>query len=374
MPQPILSLLSLALATALIPQNTHGFSTKPFSRPKDTKVTAAGKSTATVIPPSTALSDHNVTLTNYMRLPVEQYVLIPMPLGSSLTRIKNKNNMDDDDGGGGRTRTTTTRRRTTIMENSYTDNDDNNGDNANEEDGAGEEFELVVPTITFFNLSLQPVVYASVYPQQNKVIISSDKCLLRGSPFIEKVKLNDRFDFNVCCTLTWEDTLVASQSSLDNAGGKDGHEVGTTTQFNDMTLEMQQTHDANNLSEFMKNKDNNNDVHGKTTQQQQQQQRQCSITAETTIHVDVNVPRPFNSLPKIVLEKTGSTAMQLSMKYIQGNFVANLANDYEKWATDLEYRLFRASLSSEERAKEEEGKGRIENDDHSVLMELEETF
>ena len=46
-----------------------------------------------------------------------------------------------------------------------------------------------------------------------------------------------------------------------------------------------------------------------------------------------------------MLERTGNAAMKLSMKYIQGNFVDNLAKDYEKWATDLEYRNYRASLS-----------------------------
>ena len=37
--------------------------------------------------------------------------------------------------------------------------------------------------------------------------------------------------------------------------------------------------------------------------------------------------------------------MQISLKYIQANFVDNLAVDYNKWSTDEEYRKYRASLS-----------------------------
>lgn len=164
-----------------------------------------------------------------------------------------------------------------------------------------EWFKLEVPTITFFNLSLQPVVYATVQPQSNKVVISSNKCLLYGSPFIEKVKLNDRFIFDVKCTLTWMDGLQTQRQK--NAQGT-----------------IQSTSYA-----------------------------PCTITAETIIDVDVNVPRPFSSLPKPFVQKTGNAAMRLSMKYIQRNFVESLAKDYEKWAEDVEYRRFRASLSEDEK-------------------------
>ncbi|KAL7537511.1 hypothetical protein ACHAXR_007860 [Thalassiosira sp. AJA248-18] len=231
----------------------------PPTRVKDTKVAVEGNATNPIIPPSHALS-HNVTLTDYMRLPVEQYVLIPMPLGSSLTRISDNNDVDS-----------------IIPSTSLLDE--------------GTEFELVVPIITFFKIQLQPVVYASVQPQKNRVVISSNQCILRGSPFIEKVQLNDRFDFCVNTTLTWEDVLSPE-----------------------------------NLAQ-----------------------------TETCIKVDVDVPRPFSSIPRSIIERTGNAAMRLSLKYIQGNFVDNLAKDYEKWATDSEYRQFRASLSEEKVVVEKDG-------------------
>ena len=69
------------------------FSSSPPSptRVKDTKVIVDGRATVVIdtLPrqqDDIALSD-NVTLTDYMQLPVEQYVLIPMPLGSNLRKL-----------------------------------------------------------------------------------------------------------------------------------------------------------------------------------------------------------------------------------------------------------------------------------------------
>ena len=188
---------------------------------------------------------------------MEQYALIPMPMGSSLTRLTNEDASPSS------------------------------------EPGDAIEFELVVPKITFFKLSLQPVVHATVQPREDRVEIRSQSCTLRGSPYIEKVQLNDRFDICVNTTLTWED-------SLSRIG--DHEEDGPA---------------AN-----------------------------CSITAETRIHVDIDVPRPFSSVPKAISQRTGNAALTLSLKLVQATFVRNLAQDYAKWATEADYRNYRASLSA----------------------------
>eukprot|EP00579_Thalassiosira_antarctica_P010140 CAMPEP_0201919648 /NCGR_PEP_ID=MMETSP0903-20130614/8474_1 /ASSEMBLY_ACC=CAM_ASM_000552 /TAXON_ID=420261 /ORGANISM="Thalassiosira antarctica, Strain CCMP982" /LENGTH=288 /DNA_ID=CAMNT_0048456213 /DNA_START=41 /DNA_END=904 /DNA_ORIENTATION=+ len=270
--------LLIVILVITLPTTSLGFSvaTSPAARVKDTKVAVTGKATFAIIPPPNALSD-NVTLTNYMQLPVEQYSIIPMPMNSSLTRINNDNN---------------------DVNLSSTSSDDT-------------EFELIVPPITFFKLALQPVVYASVHPRENRVEITSTKCILRGSPFIEKVNLNERFDFCVNTTLTWEDSLL---SQINSAQGSNQNEY-----FGDVE-------DDNSM--------------------------ECSITAETHISVDLDVPRPFSSIPKIISERAGNAALKLSLKLIQGTFVDNLAKDYAKWASDLEYRIYRASLSEKEVVKE----------------------
>ena len=268
----IISLLNLPIC--------NGFSVASPSPPdaptrvKDTKVSVDAKSTFPVTPPPNAIAD-DVTLTSYMQLPVEQYVLIPMPLGSSLSTTCKSQSLDE-----------------------------------------GTEFELVVPTVSFFKVSLQPVVYASVQPQENRVVITSNQCILHGSPFIEKVQLNDRFDFCVNTTLTWEDSLAPGNAEARN--------------------------------------DNPNDHEHETEEENDDNPPGCFITAQTCIDIQVDVPRPFSSLPKAFVEKAGNSAIKLSLKYILNNFVENLANDYGKWSTDSEYRIFRASLSEKKTVVEEE--------------------
>eukprot|EP00577_Skeletonema_sp_RCC1716_P020492 CAMPEP_0113422326 /NCGR_PEP_ID=MMETSP0013_2-20120614/28400_1 /TAXON_ID=2843 ORGANISM="Skeletonema costatum, Strain 1716" /NCGR_SAMPLE_ID=MMETSP0013_2 /ASSEMBLY_ACC=CAM_ASM_000158 /LENGTH=299 /DNA_ID=CAMNT_0000310061 /DNA_START=134 /DNA_END=1033 /DNA_ORIENTATION=+ /assembly_acc=CAM_ASM_000158 len=276
----------------LLPSSTLGFCAVTPPRIKDTKVAVEGKSTAPVIPPPLqsssecdGSSNDVVTLSNYMRLPVEQYVLIEMPLGSSLTKI------------------------------------DNN------EVYKGEEFELVVPEITFFNLTLQPVVLCTVQPMEDRVVIFSDNCYLRGSSFIEKTRLNERFDFRVRCTLTWydEQNLVAADV-LSEEDESDTEDTGRKNKFRFGNKEIIESDDETDCSSSSSS----------------------TITATTSIDVAVDVPRPFSSIPKFIVERTGNAAMKLSLKYIQANFVRNLANDYEKWSTDEEYRSYRASLLSKE--------------------------
>jgi hypothetical protein len=224
-----------------------------------------------------ALSD-NVTLTDYMRLPVEQYVLIPMPLGSNLRKLESDLSSSAP---------------ASLM-------------NASEI-CTTTEFELTVPIIKFFKLSLQPVVYATVQPYPNQVLILSTKCILGGSPFIEKVKLNDRFDFSVNTTLTWED---------------DDDDYLKTT------------------NDILNNHDNLREV--------KKEQQERVINAETCICVNIDIPKPFNTIPKRLIERAGNAAMKVSLHYIQTNFVNNLAIDYIKWSSDSNYRQYRASLSTKE--------------------------
>jgi hypothetical protein len=228
-----------------------------------------------------ALSD-NVTLADYMRLPVEQYVLIPMPLGSNLRKLECN------------------------LSSSSSSSSPSSLMNASEI-CTTTEFELTVPIIKFFKLSLQPVVYATVQPYPNQVLILSTKCILGGSPFIEKVKLNDRFDFSVNTTLTWED---------------DDDDYLKTT------------------NDILNNHDNLREV--------KKEQQERVINAETCICVNIDIPKPFNTIPKRLIERAGNAAMKVSLHYIQTNFVNNLAIDYIKWSSDSIYRQYRASLSTKE--------------------------
>ena len=201
-----------------------------------------------------AIQDDAVRLSNYMRLPVEQYALVPMPLNSTLSRLPG---------------------------------------------GSTSDFELVVPPVRFLWLQVQPVVHAFVVLEENKVVITGDRCTLKGSPFIAKVKLNERFSFNVWSELTWDDTLDK---------GKD------TTIGNDEGIS------------------------------NQRDESESTIYARSRIKVDVDVPRPFSAIPKRAIEATGDKAMQLSLNILLRSFMKGLASDYERWASDPEYRRRRAEM------------------------------
>ena len=101
-----------------------------------------------------------VRLTDYMRLPVEQYVCVPMPLNSKLSRLPG---------------------------------------------GTTNDFELVVPNVRFLSLEVQPIVHAVVTLADDRVIIEGDRCTLTGSPFVGRSRLNERFNFCVRAELSWVD-------------------------------------------------------------------------------------------------------------------------------------------------------------------------
>ena len=108
---------------------------------------------------SAAAAGSAVNLNTYMTLPVEQYVLVPMPLNAKLSK-------SDD------------------------------------------EFLLTVPPLKFFNLEVQPLVKAQVILEADKVVITSHQCRLQSpneASYIEKVNLNDRFQFQAQCVLTWDE-------------------------------------------------------------------------------------------------------------------------------------------------------------------------
>ena len=109
----------------------------------DTKVRVRHSASVAVPVPSNAICDH-VELTQYMRLPVEQYALVPMPLKSTLSRIP----------------------------------------------GTEGEFELVVPPVRFLWLELQPVVHAVVNLERDRVVIASAAASLLA-PSLDRMHCQD---------------------------------------------------------------------------------------------------------------------------------------------------------------------------------------
>eukprot|EP00567_Pseudictyota_dubia_P007212 CAMPEP_0197460132 /NCGR_PEP_ID=MMETSP1175-20131217/53294_1 /TAXON_ID=1003142 /ORGANISM="Triceratium dubium, Strain CCMP147" /LENGTH=102 /DNA_ID=CAMNT_0042995167 /DNA_START=1 /DNA_END=306 /DNA_ORIENTATION=+ len=97
-----------------------------------------------------------------MQLPAGQYACVPMPLDSSLSRIR----------------------------------------------GTADEFKLIVPPMQFKvpgipGVEVRPVVNAKVTVEPDRVVVVSDSCIIHGSPMIEQIRLNDHFDITVRICLTW---------------------------------------------------------------------------------------------------------------------------------------------------------------------------
>lgn len=180
--------------------------------------------------PCSMLHDSDVSLSSYMQLPVDQYVCIKMPLNATLERM-----------------------HTTI-------------------------FNLTVPPVGLFNLEVSPMVICDVDQDQESVIIRSNTCILRGSPYV--VGLNGCYNMQIETKFKW----------VDNNEKK-------------------------------------------------------AILSSSQISVAVDPPAPFKFFPRKVLTSTGHLAMSIALRQIENAFVQSLAKDYERWATDAEYRLLRAEGS-----------------------------
>lgn len=181
-------------------------------------------------------------LQDYMSLPAAQYVAIPMPLSASLTRVA----------------------------------------------GTADLFQLQVPPVSFDVPALpvveaSPEVLARVSTEPDRVVIRSESCSISGSPLIEKLKLNERYDFFVETCFTWSSATVDEEA----------------------------------------------------------------IHSCTEISVDVSPPGPFKHVPRWLLERVGNSVMKLALSSLQTTFVANLGADYARWATDEAYRLERERIGAE---------------------------
>ena len=147
--------------------------------------------------------------------------------------------------------------------------------NASLERMENNQFNLTVPPVKFFNLEVSPMVYCDVLQTDDSVVITSEKVVLSGSPYV--VGLNGCFKINILSTFNWKDTA-----------------------------------------------------------------EKRSILTDSRIYVRVDPPPPFKFFPRRVLETTGSLAMSIALNQIGNSFVESLAKDYDRWATDGDYRTTRA--------------------------------
>jgi hypothetical protein len=101
-------------------------------------------------------ADEGVSLNDYMKLPVDQYICIQMPLNATLERLQNN------------------------------------------------QFNLTVPPVRFFHLDVSPMLICEVTQNDNSVKISSETCILRGSKYVES--LNGCYHIKVVTQFQWIDS------------------------------------------------------------------------------------------------------------------------------------------------------------------------
>ena len=135
----------------------------------------------------------SLTLDCYMRLPVDSYVLLPLPYGIKLERLpsKGKNGRPSEDCA------------------AKTDN----------------HFLLRVPSVKFPGIVVEPKVYCTVqtpdevFGRRPAVVVRSCRCVLSGdSPIIAATKLNERFIFEIETCIKWDEVGRDSNYAQDTRG------------------------------------------------------------------------------------------------------------------------------------------------------------
>lgn len=145
------------ITTSLAPSSDSTAAASRF----DTNLFATSTVSQSVTPTSRSLEQ-------YMQLPIEGYTLLPMREGTGLKRI----------------------------------------------DGAIDLFELEAPSLKFFTIEVKPIIVARVSVTPSAVLISAQKCVLRGSPIVNKLGLNDRFVVDAQLEFTWSADTIYSKSEI----------------------------------------------------------------------------------------------------------------------------------------------------------------
>lgn len=223
------------------------------------------RASKTITQPIPDQHEFKESLQKYMQLPASQYTCVPMPLNSSLTRIK----------------------------------------------GTKDQFRLTVPPISLKSpgvplVEVSPIVFAQVLVDKNEVRITSDKCIIEGSQFIQDFHINDFFEFKVNVLLTWNDNINDNVNHHHHHHHRGQHAV------------IDAGDDASFGGPF--------------------------IRAQSEIEIDLDPPGPFAFVPKQILEAVGNRAIQMTLGALQKNFMMSLGEDFERWVVDGEYQMERQQL------------------------------
>lgn len=138
------------------------------------------------------------------------------------------------------------------------------------------------------NVWIEPLAIVRVEQTENppKVQLITETCEIYGSDVLHNLNLDGRFCMSFVATLSWKSS---TSKALPNGNGRG------------------------------------------------------RIIADARIDVWSETEPPFNLMPKEFLEASGNVPMDGLMKALLPLFLANLQNDYQKWATNETYRAQRAA-------------------------------
>lgn len=185
-------------------------------------------------PVAPKIDDEGCNLAAYMQLPTDQYVLIPLPNNAKLKKASNG------------------------------------------------LFTLLVPELQIFNVWLRPHILSSVDVTPSGVLIEAVECRLDGSPEVQRLDLNSKFELSV---------KVILEGVQDPRGLR------------------------------------------------------SVITCRSEISVWVDPPQIFRLMfPQLLMVETGNAVVRSTLRLLQTTFLKGLASDYNRWASDDKYRAQRAAL------------------------------
>lgn len=148
----------------------------------------------------------------------------------------------------------------------------------------GGNFRLKVQELQFLNVWVRPLCEAKVDVTKEGVIIEVTKCVLEGSPEVKRLDINSRFEVSMKVVLSAKE-------------------------------------DSRGLRSVM--------------------------VGRSELNVWVDPPSIFRTLfPKRLMESTGNSVLRTSLNALQTTFLKGLALDYDKWASDPEYRKTRENAGA----------------------------
>mmetsp|Transcript_31484 Transcript_31484/g.75961 ORF Transcript_31484/g.75961 Transcript_31484/m.75961 type:complete len:474 (+) Transcript_31484:234-1655(+) len=267
-------------------------------------------------------------LQEYMQLPAAQYACVPLPINGSLERVY----------------------------------------------GKADEFTLQVPPIRFpistkaGEVEIIPKVRAIVQVEPDRVTIQSISCSIEGSPAVQEWKLNDRYDLDVCATLTWEkqrhgllNFMNEEEEEDDGDNGRDSLDDSNEIKSKSTSSSSSSFSPPNELSSSMaESKELPNDATPSSLASSPSSDSTDSLVTldpttqdviriKTDLAIDVYPPpvKRIKMIPKRLLAKIGNMVMKYVLGLLLEAFLQGLQQDYEKWATDESYRNTRKKLEQE---------------------------